>query len=112
MQKGLRNLLVPVAIIMIALGLWQVGGPEQARREYRDDQRVADLHAMAAHLSCLSRNRDDGDLRCANPPTGRDRFTDQPFTITEDRVCAQFEQPDRIASLHYGRIVAGCLKLD
>ncbi|CUX83672.1 MAG: hypothetical protein HLUCCA05_05400 [Roseibaca calidilacus] len=111
MQPVLRKLLVPFTLVVIALGLWQVGGPEQARRDYRDDQRASDLYSLAAHIRCERSQQAQAELPCGTAPRDRDRFTNAPYRITPDEICAQFENPVRIASLHNGDIVAGCLSI-
>ena len=91
--------LVALAVVAVALGLWTIGGPEQARSENRDAQRMSDLHAMARHVRCLDANgldpRAESPL-CPLPEARRDPQTDAPYHIStpEDgivTICAAFE---------------------
>jgi hypothetical protein len=83
--------LVVFALAVMGLGLWQVGGPEQARTEARDQQRLEDLRAYADHLTCTAQRALDPQMTCWGPPMASDRFTLVPFELHEDRVCATFE---------------------
>lgn len=112
MSRILSRLLVPFAVLMIGLGLWQVGGPEQARSEQRDAQRLNDLRDLAAYLTCEKRREGGADLVCGTRPRDTDRFIEQPFTVTQTQVCAEFEQPDRIDQRFPDELENGCLRLD
>jgi hypothetical protein len=91
--------LIGLAVAMIALGVWTIGGPEQARAERRDQQRMNDLHSLAHHLACLHRQGlEPGDRSEACPESARptDPRTGEPYqveAVTDDfvRVCAHFE---------------------
>lgn len=109
MTRIASKLLVPFTLLMIAAGLWQVGGPGQARMEQRDDRRMQDLQNLAAYLICDA--REDAAGHCGTPPRQTDRFTQEPFTISETRICANFEQPERISELFGAQVSNGCLTL-
>lgn len=91
--------LIGLAVAMIALGIWTVGGPEQARAERRDQQRMSDLNSLAHHLACLHRQGlepDDRAEACPEAARRTDPRTDEPYrvdAISEEvvRVCARFE---------------------
>lgn len=112
MPRVLSRLLVPFTVLMIGLGLWQVGGPEQARSEQRDDQRMNDLRTLASFLICQNRREVGADYDCGPRPRDTDRFVEQPFTVTQTQVCAEFEQPDRIDQRFPDELENGCLRLD
>jgi hypothetical protein len=109
MQRLLSRLLVPFTVVLIGLGLWQVGGPDQARIEQRDDRRLNDLRALASHLVCLERAQTADD--CGIRPRDTDRFTGEPFAIREEAVCAHFEQPDRLQARYPEELTDGCVRL-
>ncbi|MCC5988913.1 MAG: hypothetical protein JJT95_14630 [Pararhodobacter sp.] len=91
--------LIGLAVVMIALGVWTVGGPEQARAERRDQQRMNDLSSLAHHLACLHRQGLEPDGRAAACPEAArrtDPLTGEPYRVDEVseefvRVCARFE---------------------
>ncbi|NBB98419.1 MAG: hypothetical protein GVY34_09670 [Alphaproteobacteria bacterium] len=112
MPRLLSRLLVPFTVLMVGLGLWQVGGPEQARIEQRDSQRMRDLQDLAAYLTCENGRKDGADYPCGQRPRDTDRFTQAPFTVTRTQVCAQFEDPDHIARRYSERLQNGCLQLN
>lgn len=109
MQPVLRKLLVPFTIVMIALGLWQVGGPQQARMEQRDAQRMNDLLALAAFLECDTAADEENRKTCGPRPRDTDRFTGAPFDITDTRLCASFERPDHLAHYNREQLQDGCI---
>ncbi|MCL1627681.1 MULTISPECIES: hypothetical protein [Roseinatronobacter] len=108
----MSRLLLPFTVLMIGLGLWQVGGPEQARSEQRDAQRLNDLRALAAYLTCEKMRKGGADFICGTYPRDTDRFTQQPFTVTQTQVCAEFEQSDRTAHRFPDEVENGCIRLD
>lgn len=110
MQRVSAALLAILALGAVVLGLWQTGGPEQARAERRDDMRKQDLRALASHKACL--RRADPNVNCGDIPQQTDRFTDIPYRIEADRVCATFERPDRLPDYPGSRFKDGCLSFD
>lgn len=112
MTRFLSRMLIPLALLIIAAGLWQVGGPEQARMEQRDDMRSGDLRALANFLDCLQQAGPEIEQQCGTRPSGIDRFTGEPFSQVNGRVCASFEQPDRVAALGDPRFLDGCILLE
>ena len=46
-------LLALACALAVLAGLWTIGGPEQARSERRDSQRLRDIIALAHHAACL-----------------------------------------------------------
>jgi len=91
--------LIGLAAAMIAFGVWTVGGPEQARAERRDQQRMNDLNSLAHHLACLHRHGlepDDRSEACPEAARRPDPRTGESYrvdAVSEDfvRVCARFE---------------------
>ncbi len=98
-MRSARVALIGLAAGMIGLGLWTVGGPEQARAERRDQMRRTDLHSLARHLACLHREGLEPDARTpACPETARrtDPLTGAPYRVEAlsaqlVHVCAEFE---------------------
>ncbi|MCC5963280.1 MAG: hypothetical protein JJU09_09135 [Rhodobacteraceae bacterium] len=108
--------LVALAVVAVALGLWTIGGPEQARSENRDAQRMSDLHAMARHVRCLD---DQGlDLTaesplCPLPEARSDPKTGAPYDISTPQdgivtICAAFETAQTTRALGFDA-ETGCL---
>lgn len=91
--------LVVLAALAIGLGLWVTGGAEQARRDTRDAQRMADLRALAMHMRCLDQHGLTIPAQspfCPQNPTRHDPLTGAPYEVTRPspwilRLCAQFE---------------------
>jgi hypothetical protein len=92
--------LIGLTVGLIVLALWTIGGPEQARAERRDQERMNDLHSLAQHLICLNRQGlEPGDRSEACPDAARrpnDPLADDPYrveAVSEEfvRVCANFE---------------------
>ena len=103
-----------IALIVLSLGVVvgavaTIGGPEQARAERRDAQRMTDLNALGRHLNCLLDQGlalDDPSDVCPQPPRVTDPKTDMPYQITRTapdiaRVCAEFERPARTDAFAY-----------
>jgi hypothetical protein len=101
-QAGLALL----AALLIGAGLIAVGGPEEARRQRRDDDRHLAIISLAICISRLDRAAYDvlpaelkADSPCVAKKTWRDPQTDQPFRFIRGEsnsfsVCATFETPD------------------
>lgn len=92
--------LIGLTVGLIVLGLLTIGGPEQARAEQRDQERMNDLQSLAQHLICLNRQGLEADDRSeACPEAARGLY--DPLTgdhyrvdaVSEGfvRVCARFE---------------------
>lgn len=107
MQKLAGLMLVGLSAAAIGLGLWQVGGPEQARAERRDEMRLADLRAHMAYRRCMT----EGEAPCGEPPPLLDAFTGAPYRLEVSRVCADFERPDRLPEYTRDALSDGCLTL-
>ncbi len=101
-----------VSLVVIVAGLTVFGGPQDARRGARDLERLADLTAIAAALSCHVRTQAPPAApttlagiapACLAPgPAAElvDPQTGAPYRIEQvpdgsARVCAAFELPDR-----------------
>lgn len=112
MRSALGKMLVPFSLVMIAAGLWQVGGPEQARMEQRDMIRMQDVRALASYLRCKSPDVPGQERDCGPMPDQTDRFTNLPFTVDDDRVCAEFEQSEQVIDALDSQFTQGCLRLD
>jgi hypothetical protein len=107
--------LVALALGMVALGLVQVGGPETARQETRDEQRLQDLIGYANHLSCVRAQKQDPERFCGVTPIASDRFTNVPFEIRGNLVCAAFESgldDDQVAQRFGVSFSEGCVSFD
>lgn len=114
-----------LALILLCFGVVvaavaTIGGPEQARAERRDAQRMTDLNALGRHLNCLLDQGlalDDSSDVCPPPPRVVDPKTEIPYQITQisadiARACAEFERPARTDAFAYRADFdrdAGCL---
>lgn len=112
MRSLLGQMLVPFSVVMIGAGLWQVGGPEQARMEQRDMIRMQDVRALVNHKRCQALTDRGPGHDCGPIPRTVDRFTQVPYEIGADRVCATFEQPTRITDMLDVQFKDGCLAVD
>lgn len=102
-----------LSVATVVGGLLVTGGPLQARKERRDETRLADLMAMSRQVECLSEQGDGQlprDVRATDacPFTGRlaDPFDGhayryEPIDSRSWRLCAVFETPAEAAS-RYG----------
>ena len=119
-RPALALALLSLAVIVAAV--LTIGGPEQARAERRDAQRMTDLHTLGRHLTCLlDQELELGDTSdtCPPPPQVADPKTSDPYQITRTshvifRVCANFERPTHAETLTYRADFdreAGCLVL-
>jgi len=114
--------LVLFSLAVVVGAVVTIGGPEQARAERRDAQRMTDLNALGRHVTCLldqELDLDDTSDICPPPPRVTDPKTDTPYQITRTapdivRVCAEFERPTHTDTLAYRADFdrdAGCLIL-
>lgn len=119
MSDRLKRLSV-LAIGGLALGsviaaFALTGGPLQARKEYRDRIRLADMRAIHWHVQCMV-DAQGGPLpdhpavmsSCRGLPRMADPFTDQPYLyeVLDDRtirICAALELDGSDAQLAEGR---------
>lgn len=106
MTKGWATAaLAVVAALLVGAGLWLGGGPDQARKERRDRQRLDDLTVLQALVGCLARANHDQlperltpSPQCNWPAELKDPFTGQPYRYAVTgpnsyRLCADFETP-------------------
>lgn len=114
--------LVVLSLAVVIGAVVTIGGPEQARAEQRDSQRISDLNALGRHQICLLDQGlalDDTTDACIPPPPLTDPKTGTPYQITRTapnivRACAEFEWPARSDALAYRADFdrdAGCLIL-
>ncbi len=114
--------LVALSVAVVIGAVMTIGGPEQARAERRDAQRMSDLNALGRHLTCLLDRGlalDDTSDACTPPPPLTDPKTGAPYQVTRTapdivRACAEFERPARSDALAYRADFdrdAGCLIL-
>lgn len=122
MTKGWATAaLVVIAVALIGVGLLLTGGPDQARKERRDQEREDDLGSLASLVDCLASANGgrlpdrlaqtsdcDWQARLADP------FTNQPYRyerITERsyQLCATFETPPPKTRGPWGRDENGCV---
>jgi hypothetical protein len=114
MERAAGLGLILLAFVIMGLGLWQVGGPQQARIEARDQQRLEDLRAYADHLNCMILQARDPQVTCWGSPMPSDRFTLMPFERQADRVCATFETESARNSAEgspHPPVTEGCIQL-
>lgn len=102
-----------LAAAMIVGGLMVVGGPEAARREKHDLERVEALARLAGCVRDLPQETFDAlpevmteQTACADFSEWRDPHTDEPFRIQRDggtsyRLCATFEKPEKVNRSFY-----------
>ena len=98
--------LAGLAVVLVGIGLYQVGSPGQARMDRRDEVRVRDLKALSG---CISNMSDESyaalpsdlteQLGCDRPKLMIDSVTGQPFKLERltgryFKVCATMERPD------------------
>ena len=122
MTKGWATAaLVVIAGALIGAGLLLTGGPEQARKERRDQERADDLGSLTRLVDCLA-GANGGRLPDGLAQTPEcdwqarlvDPFTDQPYRyerITERsyQLCATFETPPPQTRRPWGRDADGCV---
>lgn len=114
--------IATLAVIAILGGLLLIGGPEQARKERRDQQRHADLAAMTGLVRCLA-DRNGGQLPqtlAAEPDcNGQIRMTDPGggapyrYQVTGPdsyQLCADFELPQERRIGWMDRDADGCVR--
>ena len=124
--------LAILAVVLIAVGLWSLGGIGAAQAERRDDLREADLNQIAGALRCVV-EADDGvplptsldalgqdvadhcvsEIRVSDPITG-EPYAYERLGETRFQVCAAFERPDLMVAYDYGTDAfdpaTGCLE--
>lgn len=93
--------LIGLALAMVVAGIWVSGGPEAGRAERRDQQRWADLDAIALQAMCLVKEGVAvppviATETCPDLPNLADRQTGMPYRIALVRpgilrVCAEME---------------------
>lgn len=117
---ALALVIFSLAVVLAAVAT--IGGPEQARAERRDAQRMSDLHSLGRHVSCLldqALELDDTSDTCPPPPRVTDPQTGAPYQVIRTapdvvRLCAEFERPTGSDNLAYRADFdrdAGCLIL-
>ena len=122
MTKGWATVaLLTVAAIVIGAGLALTGGPGQARKERRDQQRADDLSTLAGLVECLAgTNRGQlpdrlaVTLQCDWQAALNDPYTGQPYRYEATgprsyRLCADFETPPPGTRRPWGRDANGCI---
>lgn len=113
--------LTVVAAIAIGAGLALTGGPGQARKERRDQQRADDLSTLAGLVECLAGtncgqlpDRLAVTLQCDWQAALNDPYTGQPYRYEATgprsyRLCADFETPPPGTRRPWGRDANGCI---
>lgn len=113
-----------LAALLVVAGLVAVGGPEEARRQRRDEARIAALsdlalcmaHLPAAEFDALPPEMTAG-IPCADGDDWRDAQTGTPFRLVRGEggafsLCAAFENPASVRRNFYGQSfdpATGCL---
>src|SRR5690606_26163495 len=113
-----------LAALLVVSGLLAVGGPEEARRQRRDEARIAALsdlarcmaHLPAAEFDALPPEMAAG-IPCADGGNWRDAQTGAPFRLVRGEggafsLCASFETPAAVRRTFYGQSfdpATGCL---
>ena len=112
--------LVGLTVLLVALGLWVVGGPGQGRIEMRDAARLSDLRDLIDQAQCVYRTTGaipdtlGPDASCSYATVFEDRFTGEPYRyarVSDEvvRVCATFEAPGAVRAYDNFDAQAGCL---
>lgn len=98
--------LAGLAVVLVGIGLYQVGSPDQARMDRLDEERVRDVKALSSCISEMSDERYSAlpsvltePLFCGRTKATVDRVTGEPFRFErlegrEFKVCATMERPD------------------
>lgn len=113
-----------LAALLVVAGLAAVGGPEEARRQRRDEARIAALSDLARCMAQLPAAEFDvlppemaAGIPCADGDTWRDAQTGAPFRLVRGdggafSLCASFENPAAVRRTFYGQSfdpATGCL---
>lgn len=122
MTKGWATLALAIAaVVMIGAGLALTGGPGQARKERRDQDRESDLMALTGLVDCLAlANRGQlpdrlvATAECDWHAALDDPFSGQPYRYERTgprsyRLCAAFETPPTEPLAAWGRDSEGCI---
>lgn len=109
-----------LALVMVGLGLISVGGPESARQQKRDQQRLLAIERLA--FNCFtSLPAGSTDTSTCDNELFQDPLTDEPYpwkwlSPTEIEICAKFEVPGSLGPLNrYGDQFdrdTGCIRFD
>ena len=122
MTKGWASIaIILIAGALIGGGLVLTGGPGQARKERRDQERSDDLNALVRLVDCLA-NANQGRLPDRLKPDGEcnwltqlnDPFTGAPYEYVVTgprsyRLCAAFETPPGLTGRLWKRDANGCI---
>jgi hypothetical protein len=107
--------LAGLAVLLVVAGLVTVGGPEEARRQRRDEARVAALSDLARCMAQLPVAEFDtlppemaADTPCVDRDNWRDAGTGAPFRLVRGEggafsLCAAFENPASVRRNFYGQ---------
>jgi hypothetical protein len=121
-NKALPQFLLGAGVVAaLAAGFWLIGGPEAARMENRDQNRMSDLHSLQDHVTCLARTKGKvlpqvlDETRDCPAPRLTGRLTDDPYRYarlseTAYEICADFELPDRLRPSPRFDVETGCLR--
>ena len=112
--------LIGLTLLLVALGLWVVGGPGQGRSEMRDAARLADLRDLIDQAQCLYTTEGEipeavgPDDACSYAFNFDDRFTGEPYRYarlsdTMVQACAVFEDPEAVQTYDNFNPATGCL---
>lgn len=112
--------LAGLAAVLVVAGLAAVGGPEEARRQRRDEALLLSLARVARCVERLDRASYDGlpselaaDAACMS---GTDAAAPLRFRREEGNgfaLCAAFERPEALSARRYDRAfdpVSGCVE--
>lgn len=106
--------IAALAAAAVVAGLWVAGGPVQARKERRDDDRRSAISALSSQIDCLARDQGGAlpssfgstescpaEVEMADPHGGAPLRV-EPVVPHKYRICADFElPPDRTQRNRY-----------
>lgn len=113
-----------LAALLVVAGLVMVGGPEEARRQRRDEARIAALSYLARCMAQLPAAEFDAlppemaaDTSCVDGGNWRDTQTGTPFRLVRGEggafsLCAAFENPASVSRNFYDQSfdpATGCI---
>jgi len=116
--------LAVIVAVAVAVGIWQIGGPGQGKREKRDRVRYDHLIELQSQVRCLAAEQggklpdsledtENCQTTAAYDPYTGAAYVYRPTSQLSYQLCADFETPETRA--FYSRAfdpTSGCLVLD
>lgn len=116
-------LIAALALVAVVIGLYMTGGPDLARKERRDNERMQELLAVGTWVDCVA-----GELgslpptlqksqQCDWMPRIDDPYTGAPYRYevlapNRYRICANFDLPPPPREDRWARDAQGCITRD